>query len=503
MYKLTLEQGEPAGAVFQLANGENVIGRSSSAKFRVVAADVSGQHVRLVVRGGQVVAENLSRFNTLIDGKPIQGPTALKPGQLISLGKTTVLRFEADAPAAPAHAESDEMATGAGIGEVEVTGAAPAPRTGHGDATGAAPAREGGAEALSSPGSWAQEEGATRAMMTRAAGQEEIDYLRHADRQRTRSRFVMMAIGIFVVASIALYFVTRRPPPEQVVSWPVDEYGEPLAKTVESSLGGFVVSYPATDDAEVSTLAGGFGITCTLGKRKDLPLRIVLEEIVDDQYALEPMEVSIARWKQQVTAQDSKWNIDPPLPIMLFLGDENGVQFKTLPYQRHDEESWSGVANILRHGRRLIVLRAEVRSQDRARAEEILYTPFILPTSDFEHSHWEGGTDMPSASTADILSRAHEELRRLAPATWDDVEQQLIGALRKTVAQKRPDDEKDALEMLTTLREKKTLWYNEQLVQKEAALAQGDMDRVRRIAEFCKAVFSDTSDQRFYEVRKW
>jgi hypothetical protein len=29
------------------------------------------------------------------------------------------------------------------------------------------------------------------------------------------------------------------------------------------------------------------------------------------------------------------------------------------------------------------------------------------------------------------------------------------------------------------------------------------MERVRRIAEFCKAVFSDLHDQRYYEVRKW
>jgi hypothetical protein len=339
--------------------------------------------------------------------------------------------------------------------------------------------------------------------MTRVAGQEEIAYLRQADRQRARSRFTMIAIAVFLVASVAIYFVTRRAPVEQVVSWPVDQEGEPLSESVDSPLGGFTVSYPATPDAEVATMAGGLTITCTLGQRRDLPLRIILEEQVDDVHAAETIETTIARWKRQVTAQDAKWNIDPPLPISLFLGDENGIQFKTLPYQRHDEQSWAGVANIFRHGRRLVVLRAEVPAAERARAEEILYTPFILLSQDFERTHWEGGTDVPSASTADILSRAHEELRRLAPATWDDVEAQLVGALRKTVAQKLPDDEADALDMLKTLRGKKTLWYNEQLVQKEAALSRGDAERVRRIAEFCKAVFSDTSDQRFFEVRKW
>ena len=62
MSKLVLEQGEPAGSVFELTEGENVIGRSSSAKFRVTAADVSGQHVRIVLRRGQVTAIYIFMF---------------------------------------------------------------------------------------------------------------------------------------------------------------------------------------------------------------------------------------------------------------------------------------------------------------------------------------------------------------------------------------------------------------------------------------------------------
>ncbi|HEY8240010.1 MAG TPA: FHA domain-containing protein [Kiritimatiellia bacterium] len=501
MFKLTVEQGEPAGAVFELLEGESVIGRSSSAKFRVAAADVSGQHLRIVVRKGRIVAENLSRYNTLLDGTPIQGPTALTAGQRITLGKDTVLRLDSDQPTE----ESGEAATGAGEQAGDATGAAPAhdARTGM-DRTGAAAgAADHHAEALSSPGSWAADEGATRAMMTRAAGQEEIAYLRQSDQQRVRGRALGIGIAVFVAVAVTLFFVTRRPPPELVVSWPVDADGEPIAETVNSPLGGFTVSYPVTDDAEVQTMAGGFVITCSLGQRRDLRLRIILEEAVDDRFAQEALETSIARWREETSALGSKWNIDPPLPIHLFLGDENGVPFKTLPYQRHDEESWAGVANILRHGRRFIVLRAEVPASDRARAEELLYTPFILLERDFERSHWEGEAGLPSASLADILSRAHEEQRRLAPATWDSVEQLLIGGLRKSVSEQKAEEEADALGMLTALRAKKSLWYNEQLVQKEAALAQGDADRVRRIAEFCKAVFSETTDQRFYEVRKW
>jgi len=510
MYKLTIEQGDPQGAVFELTDGETIIGRSSSARVKLAAPDVSGQHVRLTVRGGQVIAENLSRYQTAIDGTLIQAPAPLASGQRLKLGKTTVILFETvgAAPGATgAEAEGIvDAATGAGGNDIEVTGAA------HGGGSTGAGATGGGArqsaaaggEALSQPGSYGgAEEGMTRAMQTRAAGQDEIEFLRSVDRHHARNRVLLIA-GIAVVVGIAaVLFFTRQPEVEKAIAWPTDADGEMLEGREESPLGGFALIYPKTPDSKVGTIPGGVMAECTLGQRGDLRMRVTLEETVDDRYVKETIDDSIQRWKEQVTAENPRWNIDTPLPVNLFLGDDNGILFKILPYQRQDDESWSGLASILRHGRRFIVVRAEVPSGDRARAEEILYNRFIDPTTEFVRSHWEGSREIPNTSTADILGRAHEELRRLAPATWDDVEDQLVSALRKSVIEQNEDYEKDAQEMLITLRNKKALWYNEQLVQKEGALAQGDMERVRRIAEFCKAVFSDLHDQRYYEVRKW
>ncbi|MFH0907376.1 MAG: FHA domain-containing protein [bacterium] len=512
MYRLTIEQGDPQGAVFDFTDGEIIIGRSHSARVKLAAPDVSGQHVRLTVRGGQVIVENLSRYQTAIDGTLIQAPALLAPGQRLKLGKSTVLLFEA----VNATAEAEglvEAATGGGI-DVEVTGVA------HGGATGSgaqppAPsgsemrtmggARDAGADALSQPGSYAggAEEGMTRAMQTRAAGQDELEFLRSMDRHRARNRVLLMAGIVLVVGIVAVLLVTRQPEVETTISWPTDEEGEMIEGREESPLGGFALIYPKTSDSKVSTIPGGIMAECALGRRGDLQMRVTLEETVDDRYVKETIEDSITRWKEQVTAENPRWNIDTPIPVNLFLGNDNGILFKILPYQRQDDESWSGLASILRHGRRFIVVRAEVPSGDRARAEEILYNRFLDPTTEFVRSHWEGSRDIPNTSTADILGRAHEELRRLAPATWDDVEEQLASALQKSVIEKNEDYEKDAMEMLVTLRNKKALWYNEQLVQKEAALAQGDAERVRRIAEFCKAVFSSLHDQRYYEVRKW
>lgn len=517
MLRITIEAGDPKGATYDLTEGETLIGRSSAARIRLGAPDASGQHAKIVVKNGQATLENLSRYQTLVDGKPITAPAPLKPGQRIAIGKATILRCDetpGEAPtgegfevtgAAVAPVKSDH-ATGAtgGGGESATpakTGSTPS-RTGAAAPTGRAPA----SDALSHAGSWTGDEGSdgmTRAMQTRVAGEDEIAYLRNAERQRARSRVLLIAGGVLIAGIVGAILATHRPEPETTVAWPVDANGEMIEGRVESPLGGFSLVYPKTDDAEVKTSAGGVQVACTLGQRRDMPVRIALEETVDDRHAQETIEQSIARWKAQLAASGAKWNVDSPLPMNLFVGEDNGILFKTIPYQRQDDASWSGLASVLRHGRRLIIVRVEVHSADRARAEEVLYNRFIDPTTAFVRSHWEGAPELPKASTADILSRAREEMRRLAPATWVDVEEQLASALRKAVAEKKADDEKDALEMLTTLRGRKALWYNEQVCQKEAAVAQGDEARVRRITEMCKAVFSDLNDQRFYDVRKW
>lgn len=520
MFRLTVEQGDPLGATYDFAADGIVIGRSHSARARLSASDISGQHVRITVQDGQAVAENLSRFQTLLEGRPITAPTPLKTGQRLTVGRSTVLVFATvageaaadDAEAAPTGAaatgEHHTDVTGGTGAAVAATGQTP-PRT---VAPAAAEAKTmagptGGSDALSQPGSWSNEgpasEGMTRAMQTRAAGQDEIEFLRNVERQRSRGRVLMIVGAVLVVGIAAAVIATHQPEPEKTVSWPVDAAGDLLEGRADSALGGFSLVYPKTGDAAVQTVAGGLAVTCTLGKRQDLLLRLYLDEVVDDQHVKETLADSIARWKAQRAAGPDKWNIDQPLPMNLFVGNDNGIPFKTLPYQRQDEESWSGLATVLRHGRRLIVVRAEVRSADRARAEELLYNRFLDPTREFVRSHWEGAPDLPRTSVADMLSRAREEQRRMAPATWVDVEEQLVCALRKAVLEKRAEDEKDALDMLVALRTKKALWYNEQLCQKEAALAQGDEARVRRLAQLCQGVFSDSNDQRFYEVRKW
>ena len=527
MFRLTIEQGDPLGAEYEFSGGEILVGRSHEARVRLTAADVSGKHAKISVQGGGAVLENLSRHQTLLDGQPVLAPAPLKSGQKISIGNLTVLRFDeaADAPAdsggdsdtadpdATGEHRTDITGTGAEIGAAKSATPARAPAAASGEAktmvpenvTAAGTRNATGGDALSQAGSYSggEEDGMTRPMMTRAAGQDEIEFLRNMDRQRARSRVLLIAFAVLVVGIGAAFFATHRPEPEKTISWPVDANGDVLSASVDSPIGGFAITYPKTPDSKVTTIPGGVLVSCSLGRRHDVPFRLSLEEMVDDNNVKLTAEQAIAQWKAQMAKGGAKWNIDAPLPMNLFAGEENGIPFKTMPYQRQDEDSWSGFACVMRHGRRFIVVRAEVHSGDRARAEDLLFSRFVDPTKDFVRARWEGGRAPSNSQTADLLSRAHEELRRLAPATWDSVESLLVSALCKAVIEKKADEEKDAMDMLAALRARKSLWYNDQLCQKEAANAQGDEERVHRIAEVCKAVFSSTQDQRFFEVRKW
>ena len=563
MFRIKIEKGDSEGAVFDLHEGEVVIGRSHSAGIRLRAMDISGQHVKLTLSDRKVTVENLSKYGAFLDSTPLTEPVAIQPGQRILMGKTTVLVLEesAEQPATPAAvapasaplpqapesedtgvgreepipspektfatpgkkpAESDDVTdlTGESIAAppspplaADVTGAAAQTgleggKTGIADGVGVDIADEAlSAVSWSSPaaaaGGAGSDDDRTRAMQTRAAGQEEIEFLKAAEHQRARTRVFMIVAAVVVACGIALFFISRRPEPETTLDWPVDANGEYLEGYVESPLGGYRIVYPKSPDSEVVSVSGGMTISASIGRRFNVPFRLFLEEVVDDRFVGETMEQSVEQWKSRVGSESGKWNFDTTLPMNLFIGEENGIPFKVIPYQREEDGSWFGIASVFRHGRRFVAVRAEVPVAERARAEELMYISYVDPSREFVRSYWEGSSEIPKGNSSEILTRVREDLRRMAPATWGSVENQLVGALRKAVLEKRADDEKEALELLISLREKETLWFNEQQCQKEASLAQGDGERLARVAELCKAVFADTRDQRFYEVRRW
>jgi pSer/pThr/pTyr-binding forkhead associated (FHA) protein len=95
MLRLRIERGGPKDKAYALAEGVTILGRSKTkADIQMGCPDVSRQHTRIHVTGGQATAENLSQYGTYIDQQLITAPTPLKPGQRLQLGGHTVLLVE-------------------------------------------------------------------------------------------------------------------------------------------------------------------------------------------------------------------------------------------------------------------------------------------------------------------------------------------------------------------------------------------------------------------------
>jgi len=96
-----------------LPDGEMVIGRGLGCHIRLNAEQVSRQHVKLIVRPGKLIAENLSSTTgTLLNGVRLQGGRSVGHGDTLQLGPRQ-LRIEVeDVAGAPAAVMPDDDISG-------------------------------------------------------------------------------------------------------------------------------------------------------------------------------------------------------------------------------------------------------------------------------------------------------------------------------------------------------------------------------------------------------
>ena len=81
------------GAPFDLEMGDRplVVGRASDADLVLADRFLSRHHARLFTRGGDLMVEDLgSRNGTLVNGRAIQGPTRIGPGDRIVLSESSL-----------------------------------------------------------------------------------------------------------------------------------------------------------------------------------------------------------------------------------------------------------------------------------------------------------------------------------------------------------------------------------------------------------------------------
>ena len=541
MIKLTVITAGQEVDTHTLEEGDTVIGRSRSCDIRLQAPDISRSHLKLTVAGEKISAENMGRNRSRLNDKPIEGIADISPGDVIQVGEGTSLRIEAapDAEEAPASdTGDDDQAAVNTIREVtpepsvednaDVTGedALPDPASADADLTSAATGEDIGPPADSEAtrahetmdavsSSYIHQTMArggddfhTMAMQTRAVSPEEIEFLREAEQKRTRNRLLLGLSIVIPVAALAIIFRPKPLPPETVIEWPKDAAGEYLDGYEPAPSGGFAgggydINYPATRGAEVTPTVDGLAISCLIGRKRDVTLRLTLSEQRDNRFLTMNRADTLREWMKEISNSEGHWNFDKPYPMLSFIGDANGIPAMTVSYHLEHEGSWFGWASFFRHGNRRIVLRAEVPAVDRIRAEDITGANFLRLSPDFVASHWESSGEIPKASATETLEQIQAGLARMAPATWAEIENLIVGVLTKAAATDRADLQRQAQDLLLELRRRQNKWFHSQALARDNAIAEGNEKRATRITKYARAVFSNTEDYRYFQVRKW
>ncbi|MCS6908091.1 MAG: FHA domain-containing protein, partial [Anaerolineales bacterium] len=95
-FQLVMRAGPQPGAVFPLQKNEIYIGRDPSNDLVISDIEVSRKHARLIRQAGGYILEDLGSTNgTFVNGQRLLGPHLMRPGEVIQLGESVSLVFEA------------------------------------------------------------------------------------------------------------------------------------------------------------------------------------------------------------------------------------------------------------------------------------------------------------------------------------------------------------------------------------------------------------------------
>ena len=92
--KLIVKAGDEISKPFDLIKDKSVIGRDPNSDILIEDIEVSKNHLAITRKGNTFHIEDQNSTNgTFLNGKKLRKPTAIKNGDLISLGKNIVLEF--------------------------------------------------------------------------------------------------------------------------------------------------------------------------------------------------------------------------------------------------------------------------------------------------------------------------------------------------------------------------------------------------------------------------
>lgn len=102
MAKLVILSQGMTGRTHELKVDKTTIGRVDDNTFPITEASVSSHHCEILLRGEDIVVNDLNSTNgTFINGDKITGEAVLKPGQILRLGQVELRLDVEGAPAPP------------------------------------------------------------------------------------------------------------------------------------------------------------------------------------------------------------------------------------------------------------------------------------------------------------------------------------------------------------------------------------------------------------------
>jgi ABC-type multidrug transport system ATPase subunit/pSer/pThr/pTyr-binding forkhead associated (FHA) protein len=106
--KLVFQAGPRAGQEMELTRPDIVVGRDASADLVIESPAVSRRHARIYRDNGQILVQDLGSSNgTFLNDVRLEAPAALRPGDVLRMGRAVSMTFVVPAPEGEATAEEE------------------------------------------------------------------------------------------------------------------------------------------------------------------------------------------------------------------------------------------------------------------------------------------------------------------------------------------------------------------------------------------------------------
>ena len=113
MASLIVRKGEKAGTEYPLDGRSVILGRSKNCDVQVPSVKASRKHAEIYATDGRFHLRDLnSKNSTLLNGRPLEGVTVLRPGDKLRIGHYVLEFIDANAPPLPSSSSSSQSPAG-------------------------------------------------------------------------------------------------------------------------------------------------------------------------------------------------------------------------------------------------------------------------------------------------------------------------------------------------------------------------------------------------------